>query len=141
MSAIGDIVGAVETRMAALGFTPTDAVFDFEDVPSSIVDKAFRIETRLVRNEYHPGDVGNPVDAIEIYIAYKTFRNPRTVWKTALGDRETIEDDLINAASINELSCDPLLQMDGEATTQKYKDDFLISRLVFSVDYLRDISA
>lgn len=141
MSVIGDIIGAIETRMAALGFTATDEVFDFDAVPNSIVNKAFRIETRMLRNEYHPGDVANPVDAIEVLIAYKTFRNPRTAWKTALGDRETIEKDLINAASISALSCNPLLAMDGEASAQKYKDDYLISRLVFSVNYLRDISA
>ena len=56
-------------------------------------------------------------------------------------DRETIEKDLINAASISGLSSNPLLQMDGDATAQKYKNDYLISRLVFSVNYLRDISA
>lgn len=141
MSAIGDIIGAIEARMAALGFLATDEVFDFDAVPNSIVNKAFRIETRMIRNNYHIGDLANPVEVIEIFIAYKTFRNPRAVWKAALGERETIEKDLINAASILGLSCNPLLQMDGDAAAQKYKDGYLISRLVFSVDYLRDISA
>jgi len=141
MSVIGDIIGAIETRLVALGFLATDEVFDFDAVPSSIVNKAFRIETRMLRNEYHPCDVANPTDSIDVFIAYKTFRNPRTVWKAALGDRETIEKDLINAVSISALASNPLLQMDGDATTQKYKDEYLISRLVFSANYLRDISA
>jgi hypothetical protein len=30
--------------------------------------------------------------------------------------------------------------MNGEATAQAYKDDFLISRLVFTVNYLQDLA-
>jgi hypothetical protein len=140
MSAIGDIVGAIEGRLAALGFAPTDEVFSFDAIPSSIIHKSFRLETRMLQNDYHLGDVGNPIEAIDIYVVYRTLRNPRTAWKLALSDREVIEKDLINAVSICGLSCDPLLHMNGEATAQAYKDDFLISRLVFTVNYLQDLA-
>ncbi len=138
MSAIGDIIGAIEARLVALGYTPTDEAFSFDAVPSSIIDKAFRIETRLMRNDYHLGGVGNPIEAIDIYIAYKTLRNPRAAWKSALSDRETIEADLISASSISGLSCDPLLRLEGEATVHRFKGEYLVSRLVFSANYLRD---
>jgi len=84
--------------------------------------------------------VANPKEEIAIWIAYKTKRNPRAVWKTALDDRETVENDLVNAEAISSLSSDPLLEMDQEASSQKLLEDYLISKLVFSVDYIRSIA-
>jgi len=140
MGAISDIVAAIETRLTTLGYKATDEVFNFDAVPNSIIDKAYRIETRLVKNEYHLNNEANPNEEISVYIAYKAKRNTRTVWKTAMSDRETIEKDVINAAAIRALASDPLVTMNGEATTTKYLGDYLISRLVFMVDYLRDIT-
>lgn len=140
MGAIKDIIEAIETRLVALSFKATEEVFDFEAVSDSVIDKAFRIETEIIENKYYSGNIGNPREEITIFIAYKTRRKPRTVWKTALNDREVIETDLINASSISGLSCDPILQMDREATTQKFMENYLISKLVFTADYIRDIS-
>lgn len=140
MGAIKEIVEAIETQMTALGFTATDEMFDFDGVPDSIIDKAFRIETRVISNSYYPGHQANPIESVEIYIAYQLCRDPRSVWKTALDDRETIENDLVNASAIMALSSDPLLAMNNEATTQSYLADYLVSKLVFDCDYIRDIS-
>ena len=140
MSAIGDIVAAIEARMVVLTFKATDDVFNFDAVPNSIIDKAFRIENHLVRNTYQSDHLSNPVDAIEIYIAYKTYRTPRTVWKAVLADREAIEKDLINATSIRALTSDPLLTMDGEASVIKELKDYLVLKLVINVDYLRSVA-
>ena len=141
MGSIKDIVEAVETRMVALGFTQTDEVFDFNAVPQSKINKAFRIETRLRTGRYHSGNLSNPIESLEIWIVYKATRNRRTVAKTGLDDRETIETDLINAAGISGLDSDPLLMMDQEASNQKLLPNHLIVKLAFSVDYLRDVSA
>ena len=141
MGSIKDIVEAVETRMVALGFTQTDEVFDFNAVPESKINKAFRIETRLRTGRYHSGNLSNPIESLEIWIAYKATRNRRIVAKAGLDDRETIETDLINAASITGLASDPLLTMDQEASNQKLLPNHLIVKLAFSVDYLRDASA
>ncbi len=140
MSSLGDIVTAIETRLTTLAYKATDEVFNFDAVPNSIIDKAYRMETRLIRNEYHLNNQANPNEEISIYIAYKAKRNTRTVWKTALGDRETIEKDIVNAAAIRALASDPLVMMNGEASTMKYLGDYLVSRLVFTIDYLRDIT-
>jgi len=140
MGDIKSIVEAIEGRMAVLGYTATNDVFDFESVPDSIIDKAFRIETRILENPYYSGNVANPKEEIAIWIAYKTKRNPRAVWKTALDEREAVEKDLVNAEAISSLSCDPLLEMDQEASSQKLLEDYLISKLVFSVDYIRSIA-
>ncbi len=141
---MGDLTAikqAIEARMVVLNFIKSNEKFDFDDVPESVIDKAFIISIKLGENPYLAGDLSNPKDIITILIAYKTLRNERTVGDTALDDRETIEVDLINHASITGLGTDPLLTMDQEAESEKYLDHYLISRLVFTVDYIRDISA
>lgn len=140
MGDIKDIISAIEARLVALGFKTTEEVFDFESISDSVIDKSFRIETAVIENPYHLGNIANPKEEISIWIAYKTMRKPRTTWKAALDDRESVEKDLINSSSITGLSCDPILMMDREATTQKFLEDYLISKLVFTADYLRDIS-
>ena len=75
-----------------------------------------------------------------IWRAYKTKRNERTVGDTALDDNETIEVDLINHASITGLSSDPLLWMDQEAVAEKYLEHYMIMKIAFTVDFIRDVS-
>lgn len=140
MGDIKDILEAVEIRLDALGFKQTEEVFDFEREPSSQINKSFRIENHIIENPYHSGNISNPKEEIEIWIAYHTKRKKRKTWKDALDDRETIEVDLINSSDITGLSSDPLLTMDKEATTQKWLENYLVSKLVFTVDYIRDIS-
>lgn len=140
MGDIKDIVEAVETRLVSLGYTETEEVFDFDAVPDSIIDSSFRIEVDNVENEYYSGNISRTIDNIGIWIAFKELRKPRTQWKNALNARETIEVDLINHSSISGLSSDPLLIMDREASVEKYLGDYLILNLIFSCDYIRDIS-
>lgn len=140
MGSIKDIIEAIEVRMDALGFTQTDDVFDFNAVPQSRINKAFRIETSPRSNNYFSGNIANVKETITIWISYKAKRNRRTVWKTGLNDRESIEVDLINAAGISGLASDPLLTMDQEASSQKELPNHIISKLVFTADYIRDIS-
>uniref|UniRef100_A0A6H1ZF70 Tail protein n=1 Tax=viral metagenome TaxID=1070528 RepID=A0A6H1ZF70_9ZZZZ len=140
MGSIKDIITAIEVRLTALGFIISDEVFDFDSEPTSKIDNAYRIETRMIENTGQMFNLVNTVDEVTIYIAYKAGRNRRTVWKSALDDRETIEVDLINAAGISGLSSDPLLTMDQEASQTKELTNYIISRLVFAVDYVRDVS-
>lgn len=140
MGSIKDIVEAVEARMVALGYLQTEEVFDFDAVPDAVINKSFRTTVSNIENEYHSGNISRTVDEIEIWIAFKELRKPRSQWKVALDARETIEVDLINHASISSLGSDPLLIMDREASVEKYLADYLILKLVFSCDYIRDIS-
>jgi hypothetical protein len=138
--AIKEIVAAIEARLTALGFTATEDVFDFYAVPASIANLAYRIEAKRIGCAYWMNHHANPQDAIEIYIAYAMTRKARTAWKTALDDRERIEKDLLSAASILALASNPLLMMDADATAAKERDGWLVSRLVFNCDYLRDLT-
>ncbi|MHB8053677.1 MAG: hypothetical protein ACYDH3_00270 [Candidatus Aminicenantales bacterium] len=139
-SAIRLLIQAIETRLTALGFTAAKTAFDFEGVPDSIIDKAYRIESRIIGTQYNPGNQANPREEITIWIAYKTKRDAAAAWKASLDDRETIEDDLVNDPTIMALASDPLLMLNSDASAQKYLEDYLVSKLAFTADYLRQIS-
>jgi len=139
-SKIRSIIEAVEARMAALGFTATKAVFDFDNVPDSVIHKAYRIESRVIENRYGMDNLANPREEIAIWIAYKMKRDARATWKGALDDREAIEDDLVNDPAIMALDSDPLLALNSEASAQKYLEDYLISKLAFTADYFRKLA-
>ena len=136
---LSTIINAIETVVVTAGFVKSSEVFDFDVVPASIIHKAFRIESKILRNEYNIGSQANPVEEITIWVAYKTYRDLLAAWKTSLDDRETIESAVVNSAAILALASDPILMMNGEASTQKYLEDILVSKLVFTADYLRDI--
>jgi hypothetical protein len=138
-SKIRTLIEAVETRMTALGYAATNAVFDFDSVPDSVIHKAYRIESRIVGNNYCMDGLANPREEIAIWIAYKMKRDARAAWKAALDDREAIEDDLVNDPAIMALDSDPLLALNSEASAQKYLEDYLVSKLAFTADYLRTI--
>lgn len=141
MGDLTDIKQAIEARMVVLKFLKSDEMFDFDNEPDSQMDKLFRIEVEMEENRYYAGNVSNPLDNIIIWIARKTKQNKRVVGDLALDDRETIEVDLINHSSITGLDSDPLLMMDKEAIMEKYLANYLINRLVFTADYIRDVSA
>jgi len=139
-SKIRTLIEAIEARMAELGFTATNTVFDFDSIPDSIIDKAYRIESRIVGNAYGMDNLANPHEEIAIWIAYKMRRDARAAWKAGLDDREAIEDDLVNDPTIMALDSDPLLALDSEASSQKYLKGYLVSKLAFTADYLRTMS-
>jgi len=138
-SKIRTLIEAVETRMTALGFTAANAVFDFDEVPDSVIHKAFRIENHIIGNDYNMDNLANPREEIAIWIAYKMKRDARAACKGALDDREAIEDDLVNNPMIMALDSDPLLKLDSEASAQKYLKDYFVLKLAFTADYLRTI--
>ena len=142
--ALKTIIEAIEARLTALGFTATEEVFDFEAVPDSIANKAYRIESKRAGCEYLMNHLTNPREAIEIYVAYLISavagHKPRTAWKTALDDQESIEKDLCTNVTILALASNPLITMDGDASAIKERGDYIVSRMVFNCDYLRDIT-
>jgi K+-sensing histidine kinase KdpD len=134
--AIGSIIVAVEARMVALGFASTDEVFNFDAVPDSVINKAFRIETRLLDKQNMTGQVARVQEELTIYVAYRpAAQSLRTAWKTAMDDRETIEKDIINNSTILALASGPFIFLDRETDNQKYVIDYLVSKLVFTVHY------
>ncbi len=139
-SKVRSIIEAIEAEMTALGFKAVTTVFDFDGVPDSTIDKAFRIESRVVDTRYYMDNLANPSEEITVWIAYKMKRSALAAWKVALDDRELIEDALVNSAAVAALESDPLIALDSEASAQKYLKEYLVSKLAFSADYLRTLA-
>ena len=134
------IITALKARMTALGFVQADAVFDFDTVPDSIIDKAYRLETRLLTNDYGLGQRAMTVESVEIFIAYSLERASVTTWEEALDDRERIEKDIVNNATVAALAQAPILTLNQEAAALKYLEQYLVSKVVFRCDYIRSLA-
>ena len=135
------IIAEIGKRLEALGFKPVKTVFDFDAVPDSIIDKAYRVETRLAGNDYNMGNQATTTETVEIFIAYKLGRDSAAAWAKALDDRETVERDIINDGTIAGLPSDPILALNQEAAAQKYLENYLVSKIVFRCDYIRDLAS
>jgi len=133
------IIGAIETILTSSGFVKAADAFDFDAVPSSVIHKAYRIESRILQNRYGLDNLSNPLEEIAIWIAYKTFRDPVAARNTAYDDRETIESAIVTSAAIQALASSPILELNGEASATKLLEDILVSKLVFTADYLRTL--
>jgi len=133
------IVAKIRERLEALKFKSSKTVFDFDSVPDSTIDRSYRIETRLLENEYHLGGRAGTAEAIEIYIAYKAKDQVEAMIRAA-DDREVIEKDLLWDETIAGLAQRPILNLENEAAAQKYLEDYFVSKTVFRCDYSRDIS-
>lgn len=134
------ILSAVRTRMASLGFKESAAVFDFDAMPDTAIDRAFRIETRVVGNEYILGNKAITTEELGIYVAYKLKRKDMDALDAALDDREKIEKDIVGDATIAALAQGPILRMAGESMTVKYSDNYLVSKISLMCDYIRSLS-
>lgn len=130
------IVEAFEARLEALGFVASPEIFDFNGVPSSIIDKAYRIETVHRATQALSGNGLNESWAIEIYIAYQGDQGMRAAWGAAHDDREAIEDDILTNNAIAALA---VVLPDQDSAAQKYLSSFLVSKVVFRVDYVRQL--
>ena len=137
---LSTIIAALEVRLLALGFKATKTVFDFDSVADSVIDKSFRIETRQLENEYILGNNAITTDELAIFIAYKMKRDSPVTLDAALDDRERIEKDVINDATIAALAQKPILFLSGDESTAKYLTNYLVSKVVFRCDYIRSLA-
>lgn len=140
MGDVKDIRQAIETRLLALDFIKAKQIFDFNEIPNSVLNKSFRIEHRVKENRYIMTNLANPKIEFLIFIAYKKKRDLIKAEELALDDRETIEKDLINHSSIRTKS-DAIFTMEGDASTTKEFENYLVSRIVFTADIIRNIAS
>ena len=137
---LGTIIGAVRTAVTTLGFKASKEVFNFDVVPASIINKSYRIETRRLASTPILGNKAVTTDAIEIYVAYELKRDAAAAADAALDDRETIENALVNSATLGALAQRPILLIDSEASATKYLENYLVSKTVFRCEYIRDLT-
>lgn len=134
MSAASTHVGAVITAIDSLGYTLAKDNFDFDAVPSSIQDKAYRwmIETGHV-NELS----GNRIEkykTLNLWLVYRLTAggNRKTATLAMLDSVEAIEDKLLKTLTA-------LPATVGATVMSKYVENYIVFQVTFNFTYWRDI--
>lgn len=134
MSAQATHVGTVLTAIEGLGYKLSHDVFSFDEVPTSIMDKAYRweIATNAIRELS-----GKRVDkdkTLDIWVAYKLTAKGDTKTDTLgmLTSIEAVEDALLAALL-------PLPSVVIKSSMSKYVANYIIFNVSFDFTYWRDL--
>jgi len=134
MSAQSTHVGTVITAIDGLGYSLAKDNFDFDAVPSSIQDKAYRweISTRGIREL--SGDRVEKDKSLELWLAYRlTAGGDRKAAVLAMLDSaEAVEDKLLKTLST-------LPAMVVKTVMSKYVQNYIIFNVGFDFTYWRDL--
>ena len=132
-----DFVVAFQDAIELLGYTLSDDMFDFDAVPASKIDKAYRIEVETDGMSELTGLRIEKTKRMTVWVAYKV---------TAKGDREEafldildliegIEDEFLSTvAGINYPSTIE------QSTMSKYVNNYIMLRFVGVFTYWRTIT-
>jgi hypothetical protein len=117
-----------------LGYKLSDDQFDFDAVPSSKMDKAYRAEVNTGKIVECSGGRVEKEKIVEFWLAYKiTARGDRkTAFLDVLDDQDDIEDALLES----------LVNLPSNITTvgmSKYVQNYLILHMTFTFTYWRDL--
>lgn len=128
------IVGTVLTAIDGLGYVLSNDNFDFEGVPSSIQDKAYRYE--IITNNILELS-GNRIEknkTLDLWVVYRLTAggDRRAAVLTMLGNVEAIEDQLMKT-----LLSLPSLVM--KTNMSKYVNDYVVFNIGFDFTYWRDL--
>ena len=129
-----DQVEAFMTAIEALGYTISGDMFDFESVPTSKMDKVYRIEINTDRIEDVSGRRVNKYKTLEVWLAYKmtAMGNRKSAFLTMLGYIDAAEDALLQAISLpSEVSA---------GVISKYVQNFIVVHLTVPFFYWRDLT-
>jgi hypothetical protein len=135
MSAQSTHVGTVITAIDGLGYVLSKDMFDFEAVPSSVMDKAYRfsVATNAV-NELS----GNRIEkdkTLELWMAYKLTAggNRKTAVLAMLDSIEAVEDQLLHTLTTLPKG------MVIKTAMSKYVENYIVFNVTFDFTYWRDI--
>lgn len=128
-------VGKLITAIEALGYSMSDDMFDFDAVPSSKMNKAYRLEVGTAEIIDLSGRRVEKRKTVEVWMAYKlTAKGDRKdAFLDVLDAQETVEDELLDS-----LSALPLTVNDGAMS--KYVQNYIILHVGFSFTYWRDLT-
>jgi hypothetical protein len=128
------LVGTVLTAIDGLGYTLAKDNFDFDAVPASIQDKAYRweISTRGIREQ--SGDRIDKDKSLEIWLAYRlTAGGDRKAAVLAMLDSaEAVEDKLLKTLT-------NLPAMVVKTVMSKYVQNYIVFNVGFDFTYWRDL--
>lgn len=134
MSANSTHVGAILTAIEGLGYKLAKDVFDFEVVPSSIMDKAYRFEVSTGEVTELAGGRVEKLKKLNLWVAYKLTAggNNKTAILAMLDSAEAVEDALMDAVS-------SLPSIVMESSMSKYVENYIVFNVGFNFTYWRDL--
>lgn len=100
------------TRLEGQSFEEWQDAFNFENIPNSIVDKAFHIQIGGVTGDFLNGENQSLVTDVIIRMFFKGFRSPAEGIDTAIEDGENVILDI----------CDPTVRLGTNIKNVKFLD-------------------
>lgn len=104
-------------RLNSVGCTEWDVSFDEENIPSTLIDKAFTQQVLSINNDEMTNQTLETVISHEVRIFYKGFRNPRDAERDSLAKAEeaviacvnpTLQTGPFKGVYFSDLSLEPL---------------------------------
>ena len=128
-------VGKLITAIEALGYTMSDDMFDFDAVPSSKMNKAYRLEVGTAEILDVSGRRVEKRKTVDVWTAYRvTAKGDRKdAFLDVLDAQELVEDELLDALT-------NLPSGVGSGTASKYVQNYIVVHTVFSFTYWRDLT-
>ena len=120
--------------LEALGYKWTKEVFDFDSVPASVMDKAYRV---IVNTDGVIEQVGRveKMKGLEIWLAYKFTATPtRAKYLNIVDSQDTVEDDILTAVSGFPTEIKSL------DTEQAFEGNYIVFQVSVSFTYWRDVN-
>jgi hypothetical protein len=128
-------VGKLITAIEALGYTMSDDMFDFDAVPSSKMNKAYRLEAVTAEILDVSGRRVEKRKTVDVWLAFRV---------TAKGDRKDAFLDVLDAQeSVEDELLDALTNLPsgvGDGTMSKYIQNYIVVHTVMSFTYWRDLT-
>jgi hypothetical protein len=128
-------VGKLITAIEALGYSMSDDMFDFDAVPSSKMNKAYRLEVGTAEVLDLSGRRVEKRKTVDVWAAFKvTAKGDRKdAFLDVLDAQETIEDELLDALT-------NLPSGIGDGTMSKYVQNYIVVHTVYRFTYWRDLT-
>jgi acyl-CoA-binding protein len=135
MSAQATHVEAVLDVLEGLGYKISSDIFGFEEVPSSVMDKAYRWEVTTNAVRELSGSRVEKDKTLNLWVAYKVTAkgNTRTDTLGMLSSIEAVEDALLGA----------LVNLPGmvmQSAMSRYVANYAVFNVSFDFTYWRDLT-
>lgn len=128
-------IEALMTAVEALGYSLSDDQFDFEAVPSSKMNKIYRLEVGTPEVIEVSGNRVEKRKGVDLWAAYRvTAKGDRKdAFLDVLDYQEAIEDAVLGAITTQPLNID-------ESSLAKYVENYIILHVSFTFTLWRDLT-
>jgi hypothetical protein len=124
-----------QEHVSALGFTEWEEPFDAENLPSTIIDRAFNLRVLSV----NAGPASNQSVQFnvtqQVLLYFKGYQDNRAAVEKAMTEAETVIINCLNPANfgVGEVKGVFLDSLEIDALDENVNDNIVIARIVFSV--------